>query len=127
MSAALAASPDFFDTDFLGRLARAASQDAFVARHSTLAHVRIGFQESSSGRQAWLSIDAGRVGAGRGDGGAAFSFVGDDSAFESLAQGFPFNRLVRQHRLQVEGDLRACVHEWLLIYAVTRVCGTLER
>jgi len=117
---------DFFDPDFLGRVAAVASRDPFVARHSTLAHVRIGFAETGSARQAWLSVDEGKVGSGAGDGGAAFRFVGDADAFSELARGFPFNRLVRQHRLSVEGDLRACVKEWLLIYAVTRVCGMVE-
>jgi len=121
------AGPDFFDPDFLVCLASAASADPFVARHSTLAQVQIGFQESGSGRSAWLSVDEGKVNSGAGESDAKFSFVGDADAFRSLAQGFPFNRLVRQHRLTVEGDLRACVKEWLLIYAVTRLCGTLER
>ena len=43
-----------------------------------------------------------------------------------LAQGFPFNRLVRQHRLVVGGDLRACVQNWMLLYALTRLTGELE-
>ncbi|MBS4001846.1 MAG: hypothetical protein KGZ91_00605 [Afipia sp.] len=121
------AGPDFFAPDFLARLASAASGDSFVARHSTLAHVRIGFQESETGRKAWLLVDEGKVTSGSGAGAAEFTFVGDAGAFRTLASGFPFNRLVRQHRLSVEGDLRACVNEWLLIYAVTRLCGELER
>lgn len=121
------ANADFFDPVFLARVAEAASRDAFVARHSTLADVRIGFQENGSKRQAWFSVAEGRVECGTGDGGATFQFVGGYDAFVSLAKGFPFNRLVRQHRLSVEGNLRACVNEWLLIYAVTRVCGMVER
>jgi hypothetical protein len=119
-------SLDFFNEDFLACLASAASSDPFVARHSTLAHVRIGFHEKESGRKAWLSVDEGQVSSGAGEADAKFSFVGDAAAFQTLARGFPFNRLVRQNRLTVEGDLRACVKEWLLIYAVTRLCAALE-
>jgi hypothetical protein len=34
--------------------------------------------------------------------------------------------LVRQHRLVVGGDLRACVQNWMLLYALTRLTGELE-
>lgn len=117
-----AAAPSLLDDGFLPGLARRAQADDFVARHRTLADLKIGFRHSETGQSAWIAVTPQGIGAGQA-GTAPFTFVGDEAALQALASGFPFNRLVRQHRLSVEGDLRACVQNWLLIYAVMRLCA----
>lgn len=118
-----AISTRFFDSKRLRALAAAASQDDFVARHSTLADVRMGFRNTETKESAWISVNESGVEADTGPAKAAFCFAGDTAAFADLCRGFPFNRLVRQHRLVVEGDLRGCVQNWLLIYALTRLAA----
>lgn len=110
---------------FLQQMARRVTSDDFVAQHRTLADVQIGFRDSETGQSAWIAVKQQSVEVGD-VGRAPFTFVGDTSAMRDLANGFPFNRLVRQRRLAVEGDLRACVQNWLLIYAVLRLCVQRE-
>lgn len=114
-------SPRILDDRFLQQLAQRAQSDAFVARHCTLADVTIGIRLSGSTDAVWLHVTSDQVESGRGD-RSTFTFVGDEAALRDLSDGFPFNRLVRQHRLTVEGDLRHCVQNWLLIHAVLRLC-----
>lgn len=118
----------FFSQGWLHALGVAASQDSFVAQHSALAALTMGFHNTETGESAWVSLDEARVTAGTDttSAAAAFTFAGDTAAFNDLRRGFPFNRLVRQHRLVVEGDMRCCVQNWLLIYAVTRLAAQLE-
>ncbi len=117
----------FFQENYLGRLALAGSADAFVRQHSTLAQLTAGFRDTTSGASAWISVVGNQVHAGTGNkNDELFCFEGDTGSFEDLRRGFPLNRLVRQHRLTVTGDLRACVQNWLLLYAITRLTATLE-
>ncbi len=116
------APSSLLDEGYLPALARRAQADSFVARHRTLADLKIGFRHSETGQRAWIAVTPDTIEAGQA-GDAPFTFVGDESALQALAGGFPFNRLVRQHRLSVEGDLRACVQNWLLIHAVLRLCA----
>ena len=115
-------SRTLFDPGFLQQIAQRAQVDDFVARHRTLADLKIGFRHSETGQAGWIAVTPQAINAGL-DGAAPFTFVGDASAMQDLANGFPFNRLVRQHRLSVEGDLRACVQNWLLIHAVLALCA----
>jgi hypothetical protein len=85
-----------------------------------------GSANTESGKQAWLEISETGVHTGLGDDAIDFYLDGAQDAFDDLGRGFPFNRLVRQHRLTVGGDLRACVQNWLLLYALTRLTATLE-
>lgn len=119
-------SSEFFDPAWLTALATAAAKDDFVAQHSTLAAFTIGFRNTESGETAWISVNDSAIDAGTNDTAAAFLFAGDTAAFSDLKDGFPFNRLVRQHRLSVEGDLRGCVQNWLLIYAILRLASSVE-
>uniref|UniRef100_UPI0033400D2E hypothetical protein n=1 Tax=Castellaniella defragrans TaxID=75697 RepID=UPI0033400D2E len=111
----------FFDAEFLRQLEQRARDDAFVARHGTLANVRLGIRDSGSGEFVRLHVRADGLVIDR-QSDVSFTLVGDAGALQALSQGFPFNRLVRQHRLFVEGDLRSCVQNWLLIHAVLRLC-----
>lgn len=115
-------APGLLDEGFLPALAQRAQGDGFVARHRTLADLKIGFHDSERGHSGWIAVTPQGCSAGV-DNTAPFRFVGDTAALRDLAAGLPFNRLVRQHRLNVEGDLRACVQNWLLIYAVLRLCA----
>ncbi|MCC2595855.1 hypothetical protein LKR43_05825 [Pusillimonas sp. MFBS29] len=118
---------NFFHQGWLQALGSAANHDSFVAQHSALATFNMGFRNTETGENAWIAFDEGRVTAGTDTTTAiAFTFAGDTAAFNDLHRGFPFNRLVRQHRLVVEGDMRSCVQNWLLIYAVTRLAAGLE-
>ncbi|MFW7341004.1 hypothetical protein V0R37_05595 [Pollutimonas sp. H1-120] len=123
-----AQSSSFFCTDWLNALGVAASGDSFVAQHSVLASLKMGFRNTETKESAWISVDENRVTAGTEATSAvvAFTFLGDTAALEDLRRGYPFNRLVRQHRLVVEGDMRSCVQNWLLIYAVLRLAAGLE-
>lgn len=110
-----------FDEAVMRRWAQRATHDPLVVEHRTMANLRVGLQTTSGdGSKAWLHIDEAGVTAGLGDIRTHFDFVGENAAFDDLAQGFPFNRLVRQHRLDIQGDIRACVQNWLLLYAVMR-------
>ncbi|KCB24572.1 hypothetical protein [Bordetella hinzii] len=119
-------APDLFDPAVLAAWTRLASDDAFVARHAILADLRLGLRNTSSGQALWLSADGKRVQGGPGLDGVAFTLEGPQDAFDDLARGFPFNRLVRQHRLTVGGDMRRCVQNWLLVYAITRLTARLN-
>ena len=121
-------APNFFGQGWLNALSIAASNDDFVARHSSLADLKMGFRNTETGEVAWIRVDEASITAGCDDPliGTAFTFAGDTAAFDALRHGFPFNRLVRQHRLVVEGDMRNCVQNWLLIYAVTRLASGVE-
>lgn len=118
----------FFSQDWLHALGVAASNDSFVAQHSALANFKMGFRNTETEENAWISLDENRVVAGTDTTPAVptFTFAGDTATFNDLRLGYPFNRLVRQHRLTVEGDMRNCVQNWLLIYAVTRLAAGLE-
>ncbi|MEJ2897106.1 hypothetical protein [Bordetella avium] len=118
---------NLFDPAVLAAWTRLASHDAFLARHAILADLRLGLLNTDSGQALWLSISASGVQSGTGLGEAAFYLEGGQGAFDDLARGLPFNRLVRQHRLTVRGDLRRCVQNWLLLYALTRLTANLER
>lgn len=104
----------------LQSLAAAASADEFVRRKSTFADLRIGLQ-SESGARAVLIVQGCDVSIDPDAGAADFVFEGDDAAFGDLRSGLAFNRLVRQHRLHITGDLRGCVQNWLLLYAIFRL------
>lgn len=115
-----------FSTDVLAAWSRLASTDEMVHQHSALADLDIGFRNTETSEQAWLQIDESGIYTGLGAHTVAFSLVGDTEAFTDLIHGFPFNRLIRQHRLFVEGDLRCCVQNWMLLYALTRLTKELE-
>ena len=122
-------TPDLLAPGFLTQLAARATNDALVARQRLLANLQIGFRNSETGRTGWLHVTASQIEAGDAmdeQHAPPFTFVGDTDAMQALAQGFPFNRLVRQHRLVVVGDLRHCVQNWLLIYAILRLANTPE-
>lgn len=118
-------TPDLFDPAVLAAWTRLASADAFVARHAILADLRLGLRNTDSGQSIWLSVTDAGVQGGPGLDDVAFAFEGAQDAMDDLARGFPFNRLVRQHRLSVTGDMRRCVQNWLLVYAVTRLTAGL--
>jgi len=109
------------DAGRLVRLAAQASADEGVARQATLAQVCIGFHNHETGQRGWLEVNGAHVEAGNGQRAAQFYFSGGTDAFDALATGYPFNRLVREHRLVVEGDLRACVQNWLLIHTLLQL------
>lgn len=122
--------PDLLTAGFLAQLAARANDDAFVARQRLLANLQIGFRNSETGQTGCLRVTAAHIEAGEAARDAdtpPFTFVGDTDAMRALAQGFPFNRLVRQHRLVVVGDLRRCVQNWLLIHAILRLTHTQEQ
>lgn len=123
-----AQSSSFFCRNWLNALGAAASNDRFVKRHSALASLKMGFRNTETKESAWISVDENRVTAGTEatPAAASFTFLGDTAALEDLRRGYPFNRLVRQHRLVVEGDMRGCVQNWLLIYAIMRLASGLE-
>jgi len=133
-------SSDFFDPVVLAAWTRLAANDAFVARCAILADVRLGLRNTDNGQALWLAVTESRqvptppsetrrvlsVQGGSGLDHVAFYLEGPQDAFDDLARGLPFNRLVRQHRLTVEGDLRSCVQNWLLLYALMRLTAQLE-
>lgn len=119
-------APGFFSADWLRELAVAASKDSLVAQHNALTMLTMGFRNTETEESAWISLEENHIRAGLdATPAAAFTFVGDTATFNDLRRGFPFNRLVRQHRLIVEGDMRCCVQNWLLIYAVTHLAARL--
>lgn len=115
-----------FDPAVLAAWARRADADEFVRQHCVLADLCLALRNTQTGEQAWLAVREQDVQAGVGERAAPFWLEGDSDAFADLARGFPFNRLVRQHRLVVGGDLRACVQNWMLLYALTRLTAELE-
>jgi len=124
-------TPNLFDPSVLAAWTRLATSDAFVARCAILADLRLGLRNTDSGQALWLSVTENSAqdhcvqgGFGRQD--VAFYLEGPQDAFDDLARGLPFNRLVRQHRLTVGGDLRCCVQNWLLLYALMRLSAQLE-
>lgn len=122
-----ASPPGFFSADWLHDLSVAANQDSLVAQHSVLATLTMGFRNTETGQRACISLAKEHIKADLDSTStAAFTFAGDTRAFDDLRRGFPFNRLVRQHRLIVEGDMRCCVQNWMLIYAVTRLAAQRE-
>ncbi|MBP6019257.1 MAG: hypothetical protein KA735_07190 [Burkholderiaceae bacterium] len=119
-------SSAFFDAKYLAHLAQSASNDAFVKQHSVLADFTVGFRDTDSNVTAWIRVQEDQISAGLTDMPSAFCFEGSSASFDLLKNGTPFNRLVRQHRLTVTGNLRHCVQNWLLIYAITRLTATPE-
>ena len=122
----MATSLSLFDPAFLSAWAQRASADDFVRQHSVLADVCVALRNTETGEHIWLNVSEQNVQAGAGERQVPFWLEGDSEAFADLARGYPFNRLVRQHRLVVGGDLRACVQNWMLLYALTRLTGDLE-
>ncbi|OZI74869.1 hypothetical protein [Bordetella genomosp. 12] len=123
----MSATPDLFEPRVLEAWAKMASSDAFVAKNAILADLRFGLRNADTDQAVWLAVEGEQVSSGTGLDSTAFAFEGRTDAFSELARGFPFNRLIRQHRLTIVGDMRRCVQNWLLIYAVTRLTGHLYR
>lgn len=119
-------TPNVFEPDILAAWTQLASQDTFVSRHSILADLRLGLRNTDTNEGLWLAVSESNVQGGSGLEDVAFYLEGTQSAFDDLARGLPFNRLVRQHRLTVRGDLRCCVQNWLLLYALTRLIVHVE-
>lgn len=120
------ASLSLFSPQVLEAWVRLACADDLVRSNTVLADLTLGLRNTQTGEQIRWTIREQDVQAGVGEGAVAFWLEGDNDAFAALAAGFPFNRLVRQHRLVVGGDLRACVQNWMLIYALTRLTSRLE-
>lgn len=120
------ASLSLFSPQVLEAWVRLARADDLVRSNTVLADLTLGLRNTQTGEQIRWTIREQEVQAGVGEGAVAFWLEGDSDAFAALAAGFPFNRLVRQHRLVVGGDLRACVQNWMLIYALTRLTSRLE-
>lgn len=122
MNAPLSTRPlSLLDTGYLALLAARASTDSRVAQQATLAQVGIGFHNTETGQYGWLQVTGAQVEGGEGQRATPFCFSGGSDAFEALAAAYPFNRLVREHRLTVEGDLRVCVQNWLLIHTLLQL------
>jgi len=122
----MSTTPHLFTPAVLIAWTRLAARDALVARHAILANLRLGLRNTDSDETLWLSVAETGIQGGLGLEHVAFYLEGPQDAFEDLVRGVPFNRLVRQHRLTVEGDLRCCVQNWLLLYAVMRLAAQLE-
>lgn len=120
------ASLSLFSPQVLEAWVGLARADDLVRSNTVLADLTLGLRNTQTGEQIRWTIREQDVQAGVGEGAVAFWLEGDSDAFAALAAGFPFNRLVRQHRLVVGGDLRACVQNWMLIYALTRLTSRLE-
>jgi len=132
--------PDLFAPAVLTAWTRLAANDAFVARCAILADVRLGLRNTDNDQALWLAVTEPRqtpaplsetrsvlsVQGGPGLDHVAFYLEGPQDAFDDLVRGLSFNRLVRQHRLTVAGDLRCCVQNWLLLYALMRLTAQLE-
>jgi len=121
------ATPSLFDQQTVAAWQQLAREDELVLRNTVLADLSLGLRNSQTGEQVWWSIREQGIEAGLGERPLVFWLEGDGSAFDDLARGFPFNRLVRQHRLTVCGDLRSAVQNWMLLYALTRLTKELER
>jgi len=135
----MSTTPNLFDPSVLAAWTRLASNDAFVARCAILADLRLGLHNTDSGQTLWVSVTETRqalnppsetqrllsVQSGPGLEHVAFYLEGPRDAFDDLVRGVPFNRLVRQHRLTVGGDLRRCVQNWLLLYALMRLTAQM--
>jgi hypothetical protein len=119
-------SRNLFDAATLDIWARRATDDAFVQRQRVLADLCLGLRNTDTGEQAWLVVLEDGVQAGTGTRATDFTLEGGQQAFDDLCCGFPFNRLVRQHRLTVAGNLRSCVQNWLLVYGLIRLIVSLE-
>lgn len=110
-----------FDQTQMQRWGERATKDPLVLRSATMARLLVGLRNTDSKHEAaWLAVTQNGVTAGVGDIKTDFCFAGPADAFADLFKGVPFNRLIRQHRLDVQGDVRSCVQNWLLLYAVMR-------
>ena len=115
-----------FDRDRMHRWAELATKDPLVRSSNTMANLLIGLHDTDLNLAAWLAVTETGVTGGTGHVKTDFCFVGSSSAFTDMLEGMPFNRLIRQHRLDIQGDVRSCVKNWLLLYAVMRSCTQLE-
>ncbi|MCG5238325.1 hypothetical protein [Azospirillum doebereinerae] len=119
------AAPAPFTGDFLPRLAGAVAQDAYFRDRCTAAHLTFGLRDTGSGASGWLRVDGPAVSAAAGPSDSRFTIEGDGAAWRDLLAGLPVNRLLRQHRMTVSGDIRSCVQNWLLVFAVTSAAQRL--
>lgn len=93
--------------------------NARLASKSFALHLTFGLHDRSNGARAWLRIDEGAITGGTGDADTRFELSGDADAWQALAQGMPINRLLRQGRVEIRGDARSCIQNWLVVYLLT--------
>lgn len=100
-------------------LVSAGLDNARLASQSFALHLTFGLHDHSTGERAWLRIDEGSIRGAMGDADTRFELSGDSAAWQSLAQGTPINRLLRQGRVEIRGDARSCIQNWLVVFLLT--------
>lgn len=100
-------------------LIAAGTGNARLASKSFALHLTFGLHDRSRGERAWLRIDEGAITGGAGDADTRFELSGDTDAWQALTQGMPINRLLRQGRVEIRGDARSCIQNWLVVYLLT--------
>jgi hypothetical protein len=101
------------------QLVSRATANERLAGKSFALHLTFGLHDRSTGERAWLRIDEHAISGGMGDADTRFELSGDTDAWRALAQGTPINRLLRQGRVEIRGDARSCIQNWLAVYLVT--------
>lgn len=121
MTHAAASGP--LNVERLEAMASGASASAEVARRSVFAFLTFGLLDADTGETFWIRIEQGRATAGAGQADTRFVLAGSSAAWSELAAGMPVNRLLRQGKVSILGDARACMQNWLLVYAVLALAG----
>ncbi len=106
------------DAAFLARLAGAAQRNPDYRSRATGLYLTIGFRDSATGASGWLRLAEGDVTSGSGESDARFVLQADSAAWQELIAGMPINRLLRQGKVQILGDARACIQNWLVVFAL---------
>lgn len=107
------------DEAFLARLASAAQGNPDYQSRASGLYMTIGFRDSATGAAGWLRLAEGNVSSGSGEPDARFVLQADSAAWQELVAGMPINRLLRQGKVQILGDARACIQNWLVVFALT--------
>ncbi len=99
-------------------LVSAAPSNPKIVRQAGLAHLTFGLAGVDTAEARWIRVDDGALTGGAGSADTRFTFEGADAVWDELARGMPINRLVRQGRIVISGDARACVQNWLLVHEI---------
>jgi len=112
--------------DFLAMLASAAQGNPDYLSRATGLHMTIGFRDSATGDSGWIRLAGQHVSSGCGESDTRFVLQADSAAWQELIAGMPINRLLRQGKVQILGDARACIQNWLLVFALTSAASRKE-
>jgi len=104
---------------FIDHLVAAVAVDARLKSKSFGLHLTFSLRDTETGNNLWLRMEGDRMHGGVGEADARFTLAGRTEAWRALCGGMPINRLLRQGRIEITGDARTCIQNWLVVFFIT--------